>query len=89
MASRPAARESGDDGSARVSEAEAPAPAAGGRVKESFSSYLHNVKLEISTRVTWPGRKELQTATVVVILTLLVFSAYLGFLDQVFKRALP
>lgn len=56
--------------------------------REGMSSYLHQVRLEMG-RVTWPTRRELQAATLVVMMTLIVFSAYLGFWDQILKRLLP
>lgn len=56
--------------------------------REGMSSYLHQVRLEMG-RVTWPTRRELQAATLVVLMTLIVFSAYLGFWDQILKRLLP
>ena len=47
--------------------------------------YLQQVRLEMG-RVTWPTRRELQAATAVVMMTLLVFAGYLGILDVILKR---
>jgi preprotein translocase SecE subunit len=47
---------------------------------QEFSRYLKQTRIEWG-RVTWPDRKTLQRATGVVLMTLIVFSVYLGFLD--------
>ena len=50
---------------------------------DEFSRFLKGVRAEFA-RVTWPDRKTLQQATGVVLMTLFVFSVYLGVLDKVF-----
>lgn len=52
---------------------------------QGMQAYLQQVRLEMG-RVTWPGRRELQAATAVVMFTLMVFAGYLGFLDFVLRR---
>lgn len=54
---------------------------------EALKAYLHQVKLEMG-RVSWPSRRELQAATMVVMMTLLIFSAYLGVFDWVLRHIL-
>lgn len=96
MASRPAAkRRERAEGKAAVAPAARTTVTAAAEPKgpsvwtrEGLSAYLKAVRLEMG-RVTWPSRKELQAATAVVVLTLLVYSAYLGLLDQILKRLLP
>lgn len=52
---------------------------------EAFKSYLQGVKLEMG-RVTWPTGRELQAATVVVMVSLILFAGYLGALDFILQR---
>ena len=63
------------------------APAKTGWSLTAFSDYLRAVQAEMG-RVTWPGKRELQAATMVVMMTLLVFSAYMGVLDAILKRVI-
>jgi preprotein translocase SecE subunit len=51
----------------------------------AFKAYLQGVKLEMG-RVSWPTGRELQAATTVVMVTLILFAGYLGALDFVLKR---
>ncbi|MCB9555879.1 MAG: preprotein translocase subunit SecE [Deltaproteobacteria bacterium] len=39
------------------------------------------------TKVTWPSRKDTSAATVVVIVTVIIFSAFLGLFDMVWSWA--
>ncbi len=52
---------------------------------EQFLRYLKSVKAEMK-RVTWPGPKEVKAATIVVVVTLLIISGYMWFVDQVLTR---
>ena len=71
-----------------------PAPK-GGNYVEEFKKYLKAVQAEFN-RVTWPGNTnsftksmaspEMKAATMVVLITLVMFSLYLGFLDVAFTR---
>jgi preprotein translocase subunit SecE len=65
----------------------APADAAGpsGWSPAALKAYLHGVKLEMG-RVSWPSTRELQAATTVVMVTLVLFAGYLGLLDAILKR---
>lgn len=54
----------------------------------NLKAFLQQVRLEMG-RVTWPTRRELQAATTVVMMTLIVFAGYLGLLDQILKRVFP
>ena len=51
----------------------------------ALSAYLQGVKLEMG-RVSWPSARELQAATTVVMVTLILFAGYLGLLDAFLKR---
>ena len=52
---------------------------------EEFKRFMKSVQVEWK-RVTWPSRKELRMATIVVLVTLVIFSTYLGVLDWLFSR---
>jgi preprotein translocase subunit SecE len=69
-----------------VSDALAFAAAAGAGFYLWKEPRAHEYSLEVVRelqRVTWPTRKETQTATVVVIVTTLIVAAILGVFDQV------
>ena len=56
-----------------------------GKVKlwiESVQRFLKSVRSEMD-RVTWPSWKELRTSTIVVVVTLLLVSMYMGVVDYV------
>jgi len=44
--------------------------------------FLKEVKVE-STKVSWPTRNELRDSTIVVIVTVLIVSAFVGIVDRV------
>ena len=50
-------------------------------------AFLQEVRSELK-KVTWPGRKEVSSTTLVVIATSIFFGFYLWGLDLVFSRAL-
>ena len=54
---------------------------------ERTKRFLASVKAEFF-RVSWPSKAELVAGTVVTMFTLILFSGYLGILDQVFARIL-
>jgi preprotein translocase subunit SecE len=58
--------------------------AAGGRI-ERARVFLSEVRNELK-RVTWPGRKEVYSTTVVVIIVSIFFGLYLWGLDQLLLR---
>lgn len=45
--------------------------------------YFREVRLELK-KVTWPSRQEAVSSTVVVLVTVLFFTAYIGLLDTLF-----
>ena len=49
--------------------------------------FLGEVKTELK-RTTWPGRKEVQNTTVVVIVTVFVFATFLGVVDLILGTVL-
>jgi len=42
--------------------------------------FLSEVKMELK-RTTWPGRREVRNTTVVVVITVFIFAAFLGVVD--------
>jgi preprotein translocase subunit SecE len=56
--------------------------------KESFidstRAYLADIRSEMK-RVTWPNRTQVQSTTVVVILSVFLFAAYFKIVDQVIE----
>jgi preprotein translocase subunit SecE len=52
-----------------------------------LKKFLSEVKAELK-KVTWPGKQEVQTTTVVVIFTTVFFGFYLWLLDIGFSRLL-
>ncbi len=52
---------------------------------KSLLQFLSGVNLEFS-RVTWPTRQELIGTTMVVLILVLFFSVYLGFIDFMFAK---
>lgn len=86
-----AAASSGPEGEKRpVRKPVRQGPAAGGsggfqgRLEE-FGKYLKSVRAEMK-RVTWPGWPEVRAATIVVVLTLLIISGYMGIVDWVLTQ---
>jgi len=49
----------------------------------SFGRFLKDVRVELS-KVNWPGREEVIASTIVVIVAVIFFAAFIGILDQVF-----
>jgi preprotein translocase subunit SecE len=50
-------------------------------------AFLEEVRAE-TRRVTWPSFKQVQATTIVVLITVAFFGAYLGLLDIIFTRAI-
>jgi len=48
---------------------------------QQVREFMKDVRLE-STKISWPTRKELQESTVVVIVTVLLVTAFVGIVDQ-------
>ncbi|QNI36150.1 preprotein translocase subunit SecE [Edaphobacter albus] len=53
---------------------------------ERISSFLRDVRSEMR-KVVWPNRADVQSMTVVVIVTVFVFAAYFWLVDNVIGRA--
>jgi preprotein translocase subunit SecE len=49
---------------------------------ESTREYFKDIRSEMR-RVTWPSRKQVESTTLVVILSVFAFAAYFAVLDQV------
>jgi preprotein translocase subunit SecE len=47
---------------------------------QRLAKVLSDVRLELK-RTTWPSRKEVRNTTIVVIVTVFVFAAFLGIVD--------
>ena len=60
------------------------------KVKEwpkAVKDYVNELKLEMR-RVTWPNRKQVESTTLVVIITVFAFAAYFQVVDQVLSRSI-
>jgi preprotein translocase subunit SecE len=53
----------------------------------AVKGYYTELKLEMR-RVTWPSRKQVESTTVVVILTVFAFAAYFQVVDQVLASSI-
>ena len=51
---------------------------------ESTRSYLTDIRSEMK-RVTWPNRDRVQSTTIVVIVSVFIFAAYLKLVDTVLQ----
>ena len=49
---------------------------------ERVKNYVEGLRMEMR-RVTWPSSKQVRATTIVVIITVFVFAAYLGIVDWV------
>ena len=54
---------------------------------KAVKSYVDELKLEMR-RVTWPNRKQVESTTLVVIITVFAFAAYFQVVDQVLSRSI-
>ena len=54
---------------------------------EKVRSFLREVRVELE-KVTWPGRKEVQAATLVIIALVLLLAVFIGGVDFVVSRVL-
>jgi preprotein translocase subunit SecE len=59
--------------------------AAGAGPAQRVSGFLQEFRTEMK-KVTWPGRKETASTTVVVIITVLIIVAFLGLVDYALGR---
>jgi preprotein translocase subunit SecE len=51
-----------------------------------IKDYFHELSAEMK-RVTWPGRKQVQATTAVVIIAVFLFAAYFAVVDLLLGRA--
>jgi len=54
---------------------------------EKVRNFLREVRVELE-KVTWPGRKEVQAATLVIIALVLLLAVFIGGVDFVVSRVL-
>ena len=54
---------------------------------KAVKDYYTELKLEMR-RVTWPSRKQVESTTVVVILTVFAFAAYFQVVDQLLASSI-
>lgn len=54
---------------------------------EKIRTFLREVRAEME-KVTWPGRPEVQAATVVIIVLVILVAAFIGAVDFVINRIL-
>jgi preprotein translocase subunit SecE len=59
--------------------------AAGKEVAGKLGSYISDVRAEMK-RVTWPGKQEVYSTTVMVIITTFLFGFYFMICDETFSR---
>ena len=53
---------------------------------KAVQDYVNELKLEMR-RVSWPNRKQVESTTVVVILTVFAFAAYFELVDTVLSKS--
>lgn len=54
---------------------------------EKVRNFLREVRVELE-KVTWPGRKEVQAATLVIIALVILLAVFIGGVDFVVSRVL-
>ena len=54
---------------------------------QRWKKFLGEVRMELR-RTTWPNRKEVRNTTVVILVTVFIFAAFLGMMDLVLSRVL-
>lgn len=54
---------------------------------EKLMSFIRDVRSEMR-KVWWPGRAEVQSTTIVVLVTVFLFAAYFWLVDNVIGRAI-
>ncbi len=52
---------------------------------ESTREYLNDIRSEMR-RVTWPSRQQVESTTLVVILSVFIFAAYFKIVDKVIEQ---
>lgn len=56
-----------------------------GNIFKSVANYFSDVKSELK-KVTWPNRQEVITSTIVVLVVVIVFTLFIGVVDEIFIR---
>ena len=51
---------------------------------QRFVEFLKEVRVELS-KISWPTREELRESTIVVIVSVIVITVFIGLVDQVFN----
>ena len=54
---------------------------------QSTKDYVNDLKLEMR-RVTWPGRKQVEATTAVVIFSVFAFAAYFAVVDSMLTKGI-
>ena len=54
---------------------------------EATKDYINDLKLEMR-RVTWPNRKQVESTTAVVIISVFIFAGYFAIVDAVLTRGI-
>jgi preprotein translocase subunit SecE len=54
---------------------------------DNSKSYVNDLKLEMR-RVTWPGRKQVEATTAVVIFSVFAFAGYFAIVDNLLNKGL-
>jgi preprotein translocase subunit SecE len=54
---------------------------------KAVKDYVNELKLEMR-RVTWPSRKQVESSTLVVIITVFAFAAYFQVVDQLLSKSI-
>ena len=52
---------------------------------DNTRDYYHDIRAEMK-RVTWPNRKQVESTTVVVILSVFLFAAYFAVIDKLLQE---
>ena len=76
-----------DEQESKIGAAAGEAIGAVGSWTKRTRAFLEDVRAE-TRRVTWPSFKQVQATTIVVIITVAFFGAYLGLLDVIYTRAI-
>lgn len=61
-----------------------------GKIKEIFSkiaTFLNEVKVELG-KVAWPSKEEVKSSTIVVIVSVFIFSIFIWLFDLLLSRGL-
>lgn len=54
---------------------------------EKLRSFLREVRVEME-KVTWPSRQEVQAATIVIIILVVILAAFIGVVDFIVNHVL-